>query len=99
MPPSALRWRTSAEVLHRKAEGGMGRDQDLVLTREQRGHRLHLGLGDPRIVDPRRVAEVPLRLHRPVPVEAVPGQRLIGETAADRALRDCLLYTSPSPRD
>ena len=76
-----------AQFLDREAEGRVGADQHLVVARQELPDRLDLGLGDARLVDAWRVAQVPLRRDRPVPVEAVLGQGFIGEAAADRSLR------------
>ena len=75
--------RLDAELLDGEAEGGMGADQHLVVALQERADGIDLAA----IVAARRVAEVPLRLDRPVGPEAELGQRLIVEARADGLLR------------
>ncbi|MGI8839584.1 MAG: hypothetical protein ACR2F8_02175 [Caulobacteraceae bacterium] len=80
--------RLDPQLVHREAEGGVGADQHLVVAGQELADRLDLGFRDARLVDARRVAQVPLRLDRPIPMEAEPRQRLVGEAAADGAFGD-----------
>ena len=82
--------RLDAQFLDRETEGRMRADQHpfvALVAGQELLHRLDLGLGDARLVDARRVAQVPLRRDRPVPVGPVLRQGFIGEAAADRSLR------------
>ncbi len=72
-----------AHLFHRKAEGGMCADQHLVAAGQELTHRSHLGLGRTGLVTTWRVAQVPLRRHLPVPVEAEACQGFVGKAATD----------------
>ena len=79
--------RLDAKLLYREAEGGMGADQHAVIAGEELADRPDLGGIDALFIRPRRVAQVPLWLHRPIRPEAEFRERLVRETAADRLLR------------
>ena len=75
-----------AQLIHGKAEGGMGAHQHLIAAGQELANRLHLGLRYARLVHARRIAQVPLRLDRPIGPEAVLGQFLAGKAATDGTL-------------
>ena len=79
--------RHDAQLIDGEPERGMGADQDALAARKKLRDRLDLGLGDTNLVNARRVAEVPLRLHLPVREEAGLRELDIGKAAADRPLR------------
>ena len=79
--------RLDAHFIDREAEGRVGANQYRVGAGQEFADRLHLDLATCRVVHPGRVAEVPLRLHRPIGPEAELRKRFVGEAAADRPLR------------
>ena len=78
--------RLNAQRLNRKAKRRVRAHQHLVSTAQKLAHRLNLGLRHARLVNARRVAQVPLRCHLPVPLKALQAQRLVGKAAANRTL-------------
>lgn len=77
-----------AQLIDSKAKRGMGTHQHRVCAGQKLANRFDLRLRYSRLIDAGCVAEIPLRPDGPVGPEAVRGQRLVCEAAADRALRD-----------
>ena len=79
--------RLDAQFIDGEPEGRVRAHQHWLTARKEFTDRFNLGFGNFRLIDPRRIAEVPLRLDCPIRPESVCRQLLIGEAAADRALR------------
>ena len=79
--------RLDAQIIDGEPKGRVRAHQHWVTARKEFTDRFNFGFGNFRLIDPRRIAEVPLRLDRPIRPKPVCGQLLIGEAAADRALR------------
>ena len=72
-----------AKAINGKAEGCVGADQDGVFAVEEGFDRVDLAA-----VLAGCVAQVPFWLDRPIPIEAMLGQRFIIEAGADGLFRD-----------
>ena len=82
-----------AQRIHSKAERRMRADKHRITAGKELAHSLDLGAVNALRIRPWRVAQVPLRLHRPGRPETVLSQRLCRKANADSILRhaqDCL---------
>ena len=78
--------RSCAQFIYGKTKCGVSTHQYLVCAGQKLTYRLDLGLGNLDIVHPGRIAQVPLRGHRPIPIKTVLTQRLIRKAGANRSL-------------